>query len=111
MPEKSKAGRGPYPPEVRERAVRMVFDHQSEYPSQWKAIESIAAKLAINHETLRQWVRRAETDAGERPGLTTDERARIKELEKENFELRRANEILKAASAFFARELDPRLPK
>ena len=102
MPEKSKAGRGPYPPEVRERAVRMVFDHQSEYPSQWKAIESIAAKLAINHETLRQWVRRAETDAGERPGLTTDERARMKELEKENFELRRANEILKAASAFFA---------
>ena len=56
MPEKSKAGRGPYPPEVRERAVRMVFDHQSEYPSQWKAIESIAAKLAINHETLRIWV-------------------------------------------------------
>ena len=102
MPEKSKAGRGPYPPEVRERAVRMVFDHESEYPSQWKAIESIAAKLAINHETLRQWVRQAETDAGERPGLTTDERARMKELEKENFELRRANEILKAASAFFA---------
>ncbi len=85
MPEKSKAGRGPYPPEVRERAVRMVFDHQGEYPSQWKAIESIAAKLAINHETLRQWVRRAETDAGERPGLThrragPDERAREGEL-------------------------------
>ena len=111
MPEKSKAGRGPYPPEVRERAVRMVFDHQGEYPSQWKAIESISAKLAINHETLRIWVRRAETDAGKRPGLTTDERARMKELEKENFELRRANEILKAASAFFARELDPRQPK
>jgi transposase len=84
----------------------MVFDHQGEYPSQWKAIESIAAKLAINHETLRQWVRRAETDAGERPGLTTDERARMKELEKENFELRRANEILKAASAFMS---NPRL--
>ena len=80
----------------------MVFDHQREYPSQWKAIESTAPKLAINHETLRQWVRRAETDAGERPGLTTDERSRLKELEKENFELRRANEILKAASAFFA---------
>jgi transposase len=93
MPEKSKAGRGPYPPEVRERAVRMVLDHQGEYPSQWKAIESIAAKLAINHETLRQWVRRAETDAGERPGLTTDERVRMKELERENFELRRANEM------------------
>src|SRR6516164_7076197 len=111
MPEKSKAGRGPYPPEVRERAVRMVFDHEGEYPSQWKAIESIAAKLAINHETLRIWVRRAEPDAGQRPGLTTDERARMKELEKENFELRRANEILKAASAFFAREFDPRLPR
>jgi len=78
----------------------MVFDHQGEYPSQWKAIESIAAKLSINHETLRIWVRRAETDAGKRPGLTTDERSRLKELEKENFELRRTNEILKAASAF-----------
>jgi len=91
--------------------VRMVFDHQHEYPSQWKAIESISAKLSINHETLRQWVRRAETDAGVRPGLTTDERERMRQLEKENAELRRANEILKAASAFFARELDPRLPK
>jgi len=89
----------------------MVFDHQCEYSSQWKAIESIAAKLSINHETLRIWVRRAETDTGARPGLTTDERARIKELEKEVAELRRANEILKAASAFFARELDPRLPR
>ena len=111
MSEKKRAPRPPYPPEVRERAVRMVFDHQGEYPSQWKAIESIAAKLSINHETLRIWVRRAETDAGQRPGLTSDERARLKQLEKENFELRRANEILKAASAFFARELDPRLPK
>ena len=71
----------------------MVFDHQSEYPSQWKAIESIAAKLTINHETLRHWVRRAETDAGVWPGLTTDERARMKELEREHFELRRANEM------------------
>ena len=68
---------GPYPVEVRERAVRMVFDHAHEYPSQWKAIESIAEKLSINHETLRLWVRRAETDAGQRPGVTTDERARI----------------------------------
>ncbi len=83
---------GPYPAEVRERAVRMVFHHQAEYPSQWKAIESISAKLSINHETLRQWVRRAETDAGQRPGLTTDERARMRELERENKELRRANE-------------------
>jgi transposase len=97
---------GPYPPEVRERAVRMVFEHQDEYPSQWKAIESISTKLSVNHETLRQWVRRAETDAGQRPGLTSDERARMRELEREVKELRRANEILKAASAFFAAELD-----
>ena len=97
---------GPYPPEVRERAVRMVFEHQDEYPSQWKAIESISKKLSVNHETLRQWVRRAETDAGQRPGLTSDERARMRELEREVKELRRANEILKAASAFFAAELD-----
>jgi transposase len=101
---------GRYPDEMRERAVRMVFDHQHEYPSQWKAIESISAKLSVNHETLRNWVRRAETDAGERPGVTT-ERARIHELEREVKELRRANEILKAASAFFAWELDPQPPR
>jgi transposase len=104
MSEQSR--RGPYPAEVRERAVRMVFEHQHEYSSQWKAIESISQKLSINHETLRVWVRRAETDAGDRPGLTTDERARMRELERENKELRRANEILKAASAFFGAELD-----
>ena len=97
---------GRYPDEVRERAVRLVFDHQHESPSQWKAIDSISKKLSINHETLRIWVRRAETDAGQRPGLTTDERARMKELERENKELRRANEILKSASAFFGAELD-----
>src|SRR5688572_27045314 len=97
---------GPYPAEVRERAVRMVFEHQHEYPSQWKAIESIAKKLNVNHETLRLWVRRAETDAGKRPGITTDDRVRIKKLERENRELRRANDILKAASAFFGAELD-----
>jgi len=102
--QKRRPGR--YPAEVRERAVRMVFEHQDEYPSQWKAIESVAAKLDLNRETLRVWVRRAETDAGQRPGLTSDERARIKELERENKELRRANEILKAASAFFGAELD-----
>ena len=106
MSEPKREGRPPYPLEVRERAVRMVFEHQGDYPSQWKAIESISAKLSINHETLRQWVRRAETDAGRRPGLTTDERARLRELERENKELRRANEILKAASAFFGAELD-----
>jgi transposase len=109
VPEGKRAGR--YPDEVRERAVRMVLEHQGEYPSQWKAIESISAQLGINHETLGVWVRRAETDAGERPGLVTDERARLRELECEVRELRRANEILKAASAFFARELDPRPPK
>jgi transposase len=109
VPEGKRVGR--YPDEVRERAVRLVLEHQDEYPSQWKAIESISAKLSIKHETLRIWVRRAETDAGERPGLTTDERARLRELERENRELRRANEILKAASAFFARELDPRPPR
>jgi len=93
MSEPKRPGRALYPPEVRERAVRMVFEHQGEYPSQWKAIESISAMLSINHETLRQWVRRAETDAGQRPGLTTDERARIRALERENRELRRANEM------------------
>src|ERR1700738_501072 len=92
MAEQKRAGRPPYPPEMRERAVRMVFEHQGEYRSQWKAIASISEKLSINHETLRQWVRRAETDAGERPGLTTDERARMRELEREVKELRRAAE-------------------
>jgi transposase len=89
----------------------MVFEHTHEYPSQWKAIVSVAGKLDINRGTLRVWVRRAEVDGGRRPGITTDERARLVELEREVKELRRANEILKAASAFFARELDPRPPK
>jgi len=103
----SRVGRGGrYPIELRERAVRMVFEHQDEYSSQWKAICSIADKLDVNHESLRVWVRRAEVDDGQRPGLTTDERARMKELERENRELRRANDILKAASAFFGAELD-----
>ncbi len=91
---------GRYPQELRERAVRMVFEHQDEHPSQWAAICSIAAKFGISHETLRNWVRRAETDDGLRPGLTSDERQRLRQLERENRELRRANEILKAASAF-----------
>ena len=111
MSERKRNPRPPYPPEVRERAVRMVFDHQGEYSSQCKAIESIAAKLSINHETLRIWVRRAETDAGERPGLTTDERTQIQELQKEVKELRRANEILKSAAVFFGAELDRRQPR
>lgn len=99
-----------YPAEVRERAVRMVFEHTPEHSSQWAAIHSISAKFGMTSETLRSWVRRAETDAGQRPGLTSDERARMKELERENKELRRANEILKSAAAFFGAELD-RQPK
>ena len=96
-----------YSPEVRERAVRMVLDHEHDYPSQWAAIRSIAEKIGCTAETLRKWVRRAERDRGRRAGPTTDERARIKELERENRELRRANEILRKASAYFARaELD-----
>lgn len=96
-----------YSPEVRERAVRMVLDHQSEYASQWQAVESIAAKIGCTSETLRRWVRQVEIDSGRRGGTTTDERARIKELEREVRELRRANEILRKASAFFAQaELD-----
>ena len=100
-----------YPPELKERAVRMVFEHQDDYPSQWNAICTIGEKLGVHHESLRVWVRRAETDAGQRPGLTTDERERLKELERENRELRRANEILKSASVFFATELDGRTRK
>ncbi len=106
MSENKRASRPPYPAEFRERAVRMVFEHQDQYPTQWKAIQSISAKLQVNHESLRQWVRRAETDAGQRPGLTSDERAKMKELEREVKELRRANEILKAAATFFGAELD-----
>src|SRR5579864_5927444 len=102
---------GRYPAEVRERAVRLVREHEGEYPSQWAAISSIATKCGMTPETLRKWVRLVEVDTGVRPGLTSDERQRLQTLERENRELRRANEILKAASAFFARELDPRLPK
>ena len=111
MSDDNRVVRRPYPVEFREREVRLVLDHQHEYPTQWKAIESISEKLQVNHETLRQWVRRAETDSGLRPGLTSDERARMKELERENKELRRANEILKAAAVFFGAELDRRQPK
>ena len=98
-----------YSSEVRERAVRMVFNHAGDYPTQWAAITSIAAKIGCTPETLRSWVRQAERDAGQRPGLTTDERARMKQLERENRELRQVNEILRKASAYFAQaELDRR---
>lgn len=96
-----------YSPEVRERAVRMVFEHEHNYPSQWAAIRSVAEKIGCTAETLRTWVRKTERDQGRRAGLTSDERARLKELERENRELRRANEILRKASAYFAQaELD-----
>jgi len=98
-----------YSPEVRERAVRMVFDQEFQHDSQWAAIRSIAAKIGCSSETLRNWVRQAERDSGRRPGLTTEERQRLKELERENRELKRANEILRKASAYFAQaELDRR---
>jgi transposase-like protein len=98
-----------YSPEVRQRAVRMVREHEAEYESQWKAIVSISAKIGCSGETLRSWVRRAEVDEGRRPGLTSSERERLKSLERENRELQRANEILRKASAYFAQaELDRR---
>ncbi len=97
-----------FPREVRERAVRMVFEHAEEHGSQWATIQSVAGKLGMSPETLRKWVRQAERDGGIRPGLTSDERARLKDLERENRELRRANEILKSAAAFFGAELDRR---
>ena len=96
-----------YSPEVRERAVRLVFEHQGEYPSQWAALESIAPKIGCTAETLRKWVRQAGRNQGIREGLTTSDRERLKALERENRELKRANEILRKASAFFAQaELD-----
>ena len=95
--------------EVRERAVRMVFEHRTEHASQWAAIVSIAAKIGCTAQTLSNWVRQAERDPGKRPGATTDDRERIKALERENRELRQANEILRKASAYFAQaELDRR---
>ena len=98
-----------YSPELRERAVRIVFDHTPDHPSQWATIRSVAEKVGCPVEVLRRWVRQAERDRGERPGLTTDERHRLKQLERENVELKRANEILKKAAAFFAQaELDRR---
>jgi len=98
-----------YSAEVRQRAVRLVVESQEEHGSEWAAIMSVASKLGCGAETLRKWVRQAERDSGKRAGLTTAERQRVRELERENLELRRANEILRKASAFFAQaELDRR---
>ena len=106
MPRRSR-----YSLEVRERAVRLVFEHEGEHGSQWAAISSIAAKLGCTAETLRKWVRQAERDTGRRPGLTTDEQQRVNELERENRELKRANEILRKASAYFAQAELARRPR
>ena len=100
-----------YPVEVRQRAVRMVFEHRAEYETEWAAIGSIAAKMGMTAETLRKWVRQEQVDSGRRPGVSTAEAQRIKELEREVRELRRANDILRSAATFFARELDPQPPK
>jgi len=103
------ARRSRFSQEVRERAVRMVFEHEGQYASEWEAICSIAEKIGCSPETLRKWVRQTQVDSGRRGGLTTDEQKRTKELERENRELRRANEILRKASAYFAQaELDRR---
>ena len=104
MSDQRRPGR--YPAEMRERAVRMVLEHQHEYGSQWEAISSVAEKLGPTPETVRKWVRRAEIDGGRRSGPTSDDLAELKRLKRENAELRRANDILKAASAFFGAELD-----
>src|SRR5271165_7300525 len=98
-----------YPPEVRERAVRLVFEQLPSHNSEWAAITSIAEKIGCTPEALRRWVRQTQRDAGSRPGVTTSERERLKDLERENRELKRANEILRKASAYFAQaELDRR---
>jgi len=102
-------GKRRFSKEVRERAVRMVFEHADAHDSQWSAIRSIAEKIGCTPETLRKWVRQAERDGGKRPGLKTDERELLKKLQQENRELKRANEILRKASAYFAQaELDRR---
>jgi transposase len=103
------ANRGRFSPEVRERAIRMVLEHRGEYASEWAAIQSVASKIGCSAETLRNWVRRTQVDTGSREGVTSEERDRMKVLERENRELRRANEILRKASAYFAQaELDRR---
>ena len=99
----------PYSPEVRARAVRMVLDHEGDHASRWAAVVSIATKIGCTPQTLNEWVKKADVDSGRKPGLTTDMAAKMKALERENRELRQANEILRKASAYFAQaELDRR---
>ena len=105
------ASRKAHPAELRERAVKMVFEVRAETGNARGSIARVGERLGINTETLRNWVQKAEVDSGQRPGTTTEDKKRITELEREVRELRRANEILKAASAYFARELDPRHPR
>ncbi len=107
----SRPFRRRYPPELRERAVRMVLETAAERGERHGAVTSVAQQLGVGPESLRQWVRQAEIDRGARSGLTTEERDRMKQLERENRELRRANEILKSAAAFFGAELDRRSPR
>jgi transposase len=113
MPEPQPTSKHPtqrrYPPELKERAVRMALELKQ--AGETGVVSRTARQLGINVESLRNWIRQVEVDTGERPGVTTDDKRRIAELERENRELRRANEILKSASAFFARELDPRPPR
>ena len=100
-----------YPKQQRDRAVRMVLDHLDEYASPYLACKAIGPKVGVGIESLRRWVQQAIVDAGDQPGISSNERVRIRELERENRDLREANEVLKAASVFFARELDPQVPK
>jgi transposase len=108
--KRSQPSQRRYPPEIRERAVRMVREALKESDRSHGVVTRVAGQLGLGSETLRKWVKQAQVDEGERPGVTSEEQRRISELERENRELRRANEILKAAAAFLARELDPRLP-
>jgi transposase len=111
MTSTSGPTQGRFPPELRQRAVRMVRETIKETGRSHGVITRVAVQLGVGSETVRGWVKRADIDEGLRPGVSTDERQRLLDLERENRELRRANEILKTAAAFFARELDPRLPK
>lgn len=110
-PSRKSINQRRYPPELRERAVRMVRERIVENGERFGAVTAVARQLGIGDQSLRNWLQQAEIDSGDKPGLTTDERQRLAQLEKENRELRRANEILRSASAFFAAELDGRKPR